>query len=224
MKLKILYLSANPILNLRTDTEYNRLKKIVKSSDYRDYIKLDGEVSTTIDDLISKLNKFKPHILHFSGHGEKNGEIFFSDDSGKISNPINGELFKKILDTTNKPKLIFLNACYSLEIANNIKNSIDFIIGMNNEINDDIASKFAERFYISFLENKTISTSFNQAQLLKDGYDIPKLLGDDKNDFKLSNIIPISDIVDKKEKVEKDNNIKTYIKNIDNKGGTINFN
>ena len=131
-KIKILYLSANPILNLRTDKEYSRLEEIIQLSNYRDYILLEEKISSTIDDLISKLNNFEPHILHFSGHGEENGELFFSDDSGKSSNSINGETFNKILATTSKPKLIFLNACYSLEIANNISNSIEFVIGMNN--------------------------------------------------------------------------------------------
>jgi len=37
----------------------------------RDYVEIDPRPSATTEDLLDGLMKFRPHVVHFSGHGDE---------------------------------------------------------------------------------------------------------------------------------------------------------
>ena len=134
MKLKILFFSSNPYSDLKLDKEYNELLQSISSSQYREHIELKYVSATKIDDFINHLNKEKPHILHFSGHGTEDGELTLHDKTDKYDELFSKESFQKLIQTTNNIKLIFLNACYSKVIAEQLKSDVDYVISMNSKI------------------------------------------------------------------------------------------
>lgn len=89
MKLKILLISSNPTRNLSLDDEYRTIERAIKIGQYRNSIVLIPKLASRIEDLIQALNEERPHIIHFTGHGNTMGELMFTNDTGYHAIPIN---------------------------------------------------------------------------------------------------------------------------------------
>jgi diguanylate cyclase (GGDEF)-like protein len=163
-KLKILFLASNPrdtpILQL--DEEIRSISEKIRASEFRDCLDLFSAWAVRADDLLQILNQYKPHIVHFSGHGNEQGEIILINESG-VSKPVSQQaltsLFKTLKDNI---KLVILNSCYSRMQAEAIANTIDCVIGMNAAIGDRSAAIFAAAFYRAIGFGRTIKEAFDQ--------------------------------------------------------------
>jgi hypothetical protein len=113
-KLRALFLAANPTntARLRLDEEIHRIESRIEGSLFRDSFELISKMAARPDDLIQLLNKHRPHIVHFSGHGNME-ELIFQDENGEMKTVSIGalaELFKTVKDEI---QVVVLNACFS---------------------------------------------------------------------------------------------------------------
>lgn len=162
-KIKILFLASNPAntSKLRLDEEIRGIEKRLKESKYRNLIELKSRWAVKADDLILALNEENPEIVHFCGHGSKDGLIFHDGLNG--NNTISAKALKKLFTTLNDNiKLIFLNSCYSSEQAKILIDCVDCVIGMNNAIDDKVAIVFAATFYRAIGFGKSIQNAYDQ--------------------------------------------------------------
>ena len=162
---EILFLSANPTdtNQLRLDAEVRSITMKLRSSDYRDNLKLSTRWAVTPDDLLQALNEHSPRILHFSGHGSCASEILLAGDDG-IAKPVGSAALQSLVKTLKgRIKLVVLNCCFSREQAKAITTHIDCAIGMNDSISDDAAVIFAASLYRAIAFGKSIRDAFDQA-------------------------------------------------------------
>lgn len=68
-KLRILMLSASPEGDLRITREHTRIRKAVEAALHRDLVEFEVRLSATAADLQEGIAKFRPHVVHFAGHG-----------------------------------------------------------------------------------------------------------------------------------------------------------
>ena len=247
MKLKILFMSADPLKDLALDEEYRAIEYAIAESPYRDLIELKAKLACRITDFVRVLNNEKPDILHFSGHGTgKKGLVFNNPHSETKINMNEGEENQKMIGVDvvkaehleklfataqDNLKLVFLNACLSEEQAKEISKEIDFVIGMSDFIVDGTAIILAEQFYNSFASNQNIRNSFDQASLIvsiqrSDEEDTPRMIvkNDEVKDLTISELLP------KEEKSEEKQGEKETTTNINGdvlgvgtvSGGTVN--
>lgn len=80
-QLRVLYLTANPEQNLRTDAEVRGVQDQVRGALHRDLSTIDYRPAATSDDLIAGLNDLRPHVVHFSGHA---GDAALLFDNGSV--------------------------------------------------------------------------------------------------------------------------------------------
>ncbi len=110
------------------------------------------------------LNRYRPQVLHFSGHGNEE-EIVFTNDLGQAQ-PVSKEaltgLFKTLKDDI---RVVVLNACFSQAQAEAITQHIDCAIGMSREIGDEAAIIFAAAFYSALGYGRPIGQAFEQGAL-----------------------------------------------------------
>jgi hypothetical protein len=106
------------------------------------------------------LQRHKPHIVHFSGHGSASGELAFSDDAGK-SHLVHPDTLADLFNILRgNVRCVVLNACYSEEQAQGIAKSIDCVVGMTRAVPDQAALQFAAAFYEGLGYGGSIAQAF----------------------------------------------------------------
>ncbi len=63
-KLRVLYLTANPVMDLRTDVEVRQVQQMLRGAKYRDLVDVQQRPAATFQNLIDGLNDVRPHIVH----------------------------------------------------------------------------------------------------------------------------------------------------------------
>jgi CHAT domain-containing protein len=184
-KIKVLFLAANPFkdlnLNLNLDVEVRTITEKIRASEYRDCLQLIPALAARPDDLLQLLNEHKPHIVHFSGHGNESGEIILADNNG-LSKAVSVKAIKSLMTSLkDNIQIVILNACYSKEQATAITEVINCAIGMNAAINDPAAIIFAASFYRAIGFARSAKEAFDQGvtALALEGFtdeSIPELL------------------------------------------------
>lgn len=166
-KLRVLYLTANPNMDLRTDVEVRQVQQALRGAKYRDLVEVQQRPAATFQDLMDGLNDVRPHIIHFSGHGGDKVLVF---DGGNVetasSKNVSFDLLVKALDATDQPpKLLVMNACYTLEGAAVVLPAVPIVIGMSDAIADLAAIIFAQQFYAALASGQSVGSSLKQAKL-----------------------------------------------------------
>ncbi|MEH1873902.1 effector-associated domain EAD1-containing protein [Nostoc sp.] len=143
---KILILAAIPH-GLRLDKEIREIESAIQRATNRDLFEIKIITAVRPQDIRRAIAEEQPQIVHFCGHGEKDGSLLLEDDGGN-NKPVAPEglasLFKLHADYV---KCVLLNACYSEKPSVAISQYINYVIGMNNPIQDSAAIEFAKGFY-----------------------------------------------------------------------------
>ena len=188
-KKRILLLASNPLETgrLRLGEENRRIKEeLLEKAGKREQFAIESCQATRYNDLNHKILKFKPNIVHFSGHGigtestegeDPNkrkvivvdgididtGGLIVEDESGKstlVPAKALADLFKLFDDTI---ECVVLNACFSHLQAKAIAEYIPYVVGMGTAIGDRAAIEFAVAFYSALGEGSTYKWAFDYA-------------------------------------------------------------
>lgn len=143
---KILILTAIPH-GLRLDREIREIEEAIKRSTNRDLFEIKVRTAVRPQDIRRAIAEEQPQIVHFCGHGLEDGSLLLEDDRGN-NKPIAAFGLASLFNLhTDYVKCVLLNVCYSEKPAMAISQYIDYVIGMNNPIQDSAAIKFAQGFY-----------------------------------------------------------------------------
>ncbi|GER90979.1 hypothetical protein KDW_51410 [Dictyobacter vulcani] len=162
---RILFLAASPTntVPLELDKEISTIRKMIRDSTYRNHFAIEDEWAVLDDDLLNQMNRNRPHVVHFSGHGTASGELIF-EGNDRSARPVPTRaiqsLFSNFKDTT---RLVILNACNTHQQAQMIAKEIDCVIGMSQSIGDTPAIVFIAAFYAALGFGSSIQDAFNQA-------------------------------------------------------------
>lgn len=160
-KKRVLILAANPKATpkLRLDEEVREIKEGLQRSKYRDRFEIHSVWAVRRRDLRRALLDYKPHIVHFSGHGAMDG-LKLEDKMGyavTVSKEALSGLFEIF---SGKVECVILSACFSGPQATAISKHIDYVIGMKKEIDDKAAIEFAVGFYDALGGGESVEDAF----------------------------------------------------------------
>ena len=161
-KLTILFLAANPDDTgpLKLDDEMRAIDKALQAGEYRDRFDLRSHWAVRAEDLQGLLLRYRPHLVHFAGHGSEEGEIILMD-AGRRKYPVPPEALVALFDLLPyKPRCVVLNACYSDEQAQGIARAVDCVVGMAQAVSDDAAIDFAAGFYGGIAAGVSLAEAF----------------------------------------------------------------
>jgi len=148
-KTKILIVAANPLsqTRLRLDQEMREIEDGLERAKRRDSFELILRLAVRPRDLQKALLSEKPQIVHFCGHGSRDGDLMLEDELGNV-NAVTTEALAKLFDLCSQfVECVVLNACHTRIQADAIARHIPYVIGMNKAIGDKAAIRFAVGFY-----------------------------------------------------------------------------
>lgn len=160
---RILFIASNPTdtMRLRLDEEVRSIDKALRKSEFRSKFEIQQGWAVRITDIQNLFLRYRPNILHFSGHGSKSGEIIIEDYSGRsrsVSVRALNRLFSILKDNI---QCVVLSACYSETQAQAIAEHIECVIGISKSIKDSTAIGFATAFYRALGYGKDVKTAFD---------------------------------------------------------------
>lgn len=162
MKLRFLYISANYKESkvIRVERERKIIYQTLEKSPYNNMVEFKEAPAVERRNLHYILAKFKPHIIHISGHGEEGkGPLFEGDEFPEITN-LEQDLINILKNYQNKVKFVFFNCCNCAGTAKKASEFIDCTIGPKVAVNDDEAIAFTKGFYELFFLNDDILVAF----------------------------------------------------------------
>lgn len=166
--LRILILAAAPRGDLRLAREQTRIRKAVEASLHRDLVEFDTRGSASAEDLFDGVTKFRPHVVHFSGHSNED-QVFLEQDVDPEHDGVgmSADQFARVLGAVDQPPLlVVMNSCNSAPQAVRLAESVvPFAIGMSDSIDDTDAINYAARFYASIANGQSIAAAHDLAKL-----------------------------------------------------------
>ncbi|MVN22258.1 tetratricopeptide repeat protein [Mucilaginibacter arboris] len=161
--LRILFLASEPT-NAGKLRLGNELQEVRNRLSTNSFFELKDRQAVKPDDVLQTILNYKPHIVHFAGHGQETGEICFEDEKGN-SKVIPPDALASLFKLVNEyVKCVLINACYSEIQAKAISQFVPIVIGTKKEISDSAAIKFSTGFYTALdpdLSQKSLLKAFD---------------------------------------------------------------
>lgn len=183
-RLGILFVAGDRMGGSRQDAlnlpgEYKAIKEAINRGTRRDELALfDPLLAVTTRELVMGFAREAPGIAHFAGHGHDRALVLL-DEKGfttRFTEDNAAELFASL---PQAPRLAVFSACRSLSIARRLLDHAEFAIGVEGDLDDNIAIQFSSALYELLAEGQPISSAYRLALLaakIRQDTNAPKLL------------------------------------------------
>ncbi|KAI4133378.1 MAG: hypothetical protein LQ341_006172, partial [Variospora aurantia] len=161
-RVTILFLAACPdnAVKIRSDKEHRVIEETLQRSTLSETYQLHDVKSCRLRDVTAALRKWKPSILHFSGHASKDGLVFENEIGG--FDVVETAKLASIMAQGAKHGLrtVVLNACSTAEQSDCIANTVGCVIAMKDAVDDASSIDFMRAFYNSLAEGQGVDDAF----------------------------------------------------------------
>ena len=152
----------NTCVPLRTDLEMRDVEEQLLLSRQQGKYQIKYQPAARWKDISRTLAYYRPSVVHFSGHGDREGNLVIESDGGGAE-LVTPEWVARLF-SVYKPSIecVFVNACYSERLAQAVFKNIDNVIGMRWQVGDQAAIQFSIGFYTGYFNGLPVSDAFEQ--------------------------------------------------------------
>ncbi|RSH93917.1 hypothetical protein EHS25_006569 [Saitozyma podzolica] len=163
--LVVLFIAADPRDAQRLDTlgEMADLHRTVRASVLPGSMRVAICPGGRISELGAYLDIEKPSVVHYSGHGTKEGFWFRNDRGGTAK--VDPAAFARLLAKHHQKGLraVVMNACYTADQAQLLADATGHAVAMDGQLSDSGAIAFTKHFYGSMGAGNTFEVAFDEA-------------------------------------------------------------
>ena len=186
--LKILVVAPSPrdLSPLDAEQEHRRIEGALKELGEAGLIAVhwldfaESKRPVSLEALHDALFAFRPHVLHFIGHGtfdeqRDEGTLFFEDKETWRKDPVSSWRLAQLATSSDSLRLVFLNACKGAETSEVeklssvaavlVQKGIPAVIGMQFDITDEAAIEFSGKFYQRLAEGAPVDTAVQEGRI-----------------------------------------------------------
>ena len=155
----VLFLAANPIgtAHLLIPEEAREIEAGLQRARKNLSFKQLGGVRPK--DFWRALLDYDPQYVHFSGHGSSEGKIILNN-AADASEPTDPAALAAIFAECSETECVVLNCCYSKPQAEALAAEIPYVVGIENQIDDESARTFATAFYDALGAGRSIESAY----------------------------------------------------------------
>jgi len=118
----------------------------------------------SVEELPLEISKNRPDILHVSAHGDKGILALANSEGAEVV--LTGEILLHFIDKEYSPLLVYLNACNSDKIAQELTVKVSMAIGTTAPITNRAAIASARLFYERLLSGGTVDEAFKSGKYM----------------------------------------------------------
>lgn len=160
----VLLFASEPRDQPRTDLdkEIREILAKIGEAKFGDHIVLRPWLAAQAFDLIPNFNRYKPHMVQFSGHGTPDGFLMMGPHDR--SEPVAADRLIQMLRWTGTDlRIVFFNICDSEAHARAAAQLVDGAVGMRGKMHDAPARFFAAHLYSGLAFGRSLKSAFYQA-------------------------------------------------------------
>jgi hypothetical protein len=168
--MRVLVLAANPLGTSRLDleAEVTGIEEGLLSALNRDRITLACKLAVTPDDMIRHVRRLSPNVLHFSGHGSRDGIHLGMGGSAAIE--VSGDALARFVAGRGL-RLVVLSSCHAWNQMERLADVVEVVVGTTHVLEDAAALRFSRAFY------RALGDGLSVREALRDGKDAARLYG-----------------------------------------------
>lgn len=157
----ILLIGSNPedTSPLRLEEEFRAIQDMLDRGRAR--VTLYSGVGRGIDEILDMLFRWKPDLVHFSGHGSPNGDLILEDSKKRSSVRRLKEITQLFRSLKHRPRCLMLNYSYSSLAAEAALHDVDCIVAAIESITDASAIAFCRGFYAALAAGESVHTAID---------------------------------------------------------------
>ena len=144
------------------DKEIREILAKINEAKFGDHIVLRPWLAAQPFDLIPNFNRYKPHMVQFSGHGTPDGFLMMGPHDRP--EPVAADRLIQMLRWTGEDlRIVFFNICDSEQHARAAAQLVDGAIGMRGKMHNTPARFFAANLYSGLAFGRSLKSAFHQA-------------------------------------------------------------
>ncbi len=180
---RILIMTANPPLSsvqrqngLRIEREMSEIKNAIIEN--RRFFDCQEEGAIRLKDFSNNLIRYRPMLLHFSGHAYETHELLLEKYTSSAErragihpttapepDPISfADIARRLTKHQGTLRCVVFNACHTESLAETVSEQIECAIGMRGAIKDILAIRFSELFYRAISYGHSVGWAFHNAR------------------------------------------------------------
>lgn len=145
--------------------ERKGLVKALREYDDRRYIKLYQEANTSIEDIFEVFNRYPERIAVFHYGGHASGRFLQLEAVAGQAELAHAGGLAQLMGQHKGLQLVFLNGCATQgQVQTLLACGVKAVIATAVPIDDEMATEFAEQFYLSLANKATIGRAFQTAR------------------------------------------------------------
>lgn len=168
---------------LDVEQEWSKLCEALGELQDRGAVEIERLERATYESLQKSLRNWKPHILHFIGHGSFNekaqhGALIFENEQGR-GVEVSGEALGHLLHNADHVRMVVLNTCdgarasYHNAVAGVaqrlVQHDVPAVVAMQFKVSDAAAKVFAHVFYQALAEGRPLEEVLCEARIAMQG-------------------------------------------------------